>query len=75
MKPDWCPQGIWEAASKAVPPYVSSNIIAEIARALIAEREACASLADDHSQALRGNFDRSSAIAVEGIANAIRSRP
>lgn len=40
----------------------------------ITEREACATLADQHAQVLRGNFDRSSAIAVEGLAAAIRNR-
>lgn len=43
-----------------------------VARAIFAERERCAAIADGHAQVLRGNFDRNCAIAVEGVATAIR---
>lgn len=52
-RPDWCPENVWEAADET--HHLMSTLrnpgreaeTAEIARAIFAERERCAKIADD----------------------------
>lgn len=74
-KPDTIPAWSLDIAKTLVESFGFDHALLEgaIAGALVHQRERCAKLADDHAQALRENFDRSCAIAVEGVAKAIRS--
>ena len=72
------PADIWRVAGDAILAAGQALRVGDIAheaiaRAIAAERERCAVVADHHAQVLRGNFDRSCAIAVEGCAAAIRN--
>jgi hypothetical protein len=45
MKPEWCPQDVWEATENACKDVGIGNAVAwpeDVARAILAERERCA---------------------------------
>lgn len=71
------PADIEEIAERIAGNMSSSFDSVLIAAALVAERnstiERCACLADEHAQVLRGAFNWDSAVAVEGVAKALRS--
>lgn len=92
-KPDDVPQDVWAAAERAICTegvYVRGNlshmlVVERCARAIMAEREACAVIVDDLAWVIQGEAERaptsilrraSSAQkhAVETAAVAIRSR-
>lgn len=75
-RPDWCPPDVWDAAISfqyQEPGLCLANSQVEpTSRAILAERERCAAIADKHAEILRNNLARYEAIAVEGVAKEIR---
>jgi hypothetical protein len=68
MKPDWCPQGVWDAANLAWNDTTTSGR-EMVARAIIAERERCAVVAeamaaDRRARESAWGFDASTATPI-----------
>lgn len=82
MKPEDISQEAWDAAARCVPPYVSSKIIADIARALMAaekrgeerEREACIAACAKEADDAKGNGLPHVAMGANWCNAAIRNR-
>lgn len=76
MKPDDIPQGVWDAAASVGNYATRYYTILSAARAIMAEREACAEISDRYVE--RDGVDawaRGYRCAGAGISQEIRSRP
>ncbi len=83
-RPDWCPEDVWAAANDAGSAE-RSFLGAAIARAIMAEREACAVVADDFALAggklwertddrERASLHLAQSYGATSVARAIRTR-
>jgi hypothetical protein len=72
-KPNWCPQDVWDMSLKVMDSYLYGSQSAQefIARAILAERERCAVVAD-RTRVAGCSTPRQ---AARTIAAAIRATP
>lgn len=71
-RPDWCPEDVWAVAERVFTPPDFLHVPA-IARAILAEREACASVAEGCAGTIRLGGINAWHGATD-IARAIRTR-
>lgn len=78
-EPDWCPQDVWDSATATLHPAMTHQVPIDrspllmaqrigIARAILAERERCATLARDFSEYYHGPEEE----FLDGLYNTVR---
>lgn len=72
MKPDWCPQGVWDSADTWSSYFYGTGLHLLMARAIMEEREACVQALISESEA---DIIPSEQTALRWAADIIRNRP